>query len=54
MLAQSYLILAPAEPTVARMLAELARKLGRDANDPWRRTACELARTETERAACKP
>jgi tetratricopeptide (TPR) repeat protein len=51
-LAKSARDLAPSEPTVARMLAELAKRLGRDAKDPWRRAACELARTDVERASC--
>lgn len=45
--------LAPAEPTVARMLAELARRLGHGPDDPWRKAACLLARTPFEIAACK-
>jgi tetratricopeptide (TPR) repeat protein len=46
-------LLAPAEPTVARLAAETARALGRPADDPWRRWALALARTDEERAACR-
>lgn len=51
-LARSARDLAPSEPTVARMVAELAKRLGRDAKDPWRTSACALARTDIERASC--
>jgi len=44
--------LAPSEPTVARLVAEVARRLGRNVDDPWRKHACLLARTTIERQGC--
>ncbi len=51
-LAAAALDLAPAEPTVARLCAEVARVAGRPKEDPWRRRACLLARTPVEMQAC--
>lgn len=42
-------VLAPAEPTVARLAGETARALRRPADDAWRRWALALARTDVER-----
>jgi hypothetical protein len=44
-------VLAPAEPTVARLAGETARALGRPADDAWRRWALALARTDVERGS---
>jgi Flp pilus assembly protein TadD len=44
--------LAPAEPTVARLAADVARKAGAPTSDPARVAACALARTAIERDAC--
>jgi Tfp pilus assembly protein PilF len=43
-------VLAPAEPTVARLAGETARELGRPSDDAWRAWALALARTDVERA----
>jgi tetratricopeptide (TPR) repeat protein len=43
---------AEAEPTVARLVAEVARLAGKGADDPRRTTACALARTDVEKKAC--
>ncbi|GAC1583295.1 MAG: hypothetical protein NVS3B20_13640 [Polyangiales bacterium] len=45
--------LAPAEPTVARVVAEVARRTDRPIGQPFQRTACALARTTVEKAACR-
>ena len=44
--------LALSEPTVARLVAEVARRAGRPTTDPMRTTACALAQTELEKQAC--
>lgn len=44
--------LAPTEPTVARLCAELARKKGAGSGDPMRVHGCDLARTAIEKIAC--
>lgn len=51
-LAEAALDLAPAEPTVARLCAEHARRKGRDLHDPVRAHACALSRTTLEKQAC--
>jgi tetratricopeptide (TPR) repeat protein len=43
---------AVAEPTVARLVAEVAKLAGKGADDPRRATACALARTDVEKKAC--
>jgi hypothetical protein len=45
--------LALAEPTAARLIGEIAKTLGKPESDPWRATACALAATQIEKAACK-
>ncbi len=44
--------LAPAEPTVARLVGEVARRLNKPSDHPWRKHACTLARTTIEKQAC--
>ena len=44
--------LAPTEPTVARLAAEVMKRRGRDKEDPVRRAACVLARTTLEKQGC--
>ena len=44
--------LSPAEPTVARLSAEAARRVGKPDNHPLRRVACTLARTNIEKLGC--
>jgi tetratricopeptide (TPR) repeat protein len=44
--------LAPAEPTVARLVGEVARRLNKPGDHPWRTHACTLARTTIEKQAC--
>ncbi len=44
--------LAPAEPTVARLVAEVARRLNKPIDHPWRAHACTLARTALEKQGC--
>jgi Tfp pilus assembly protein PilF len=44
--------LALSEPTVARLVAEVAKRAGKPASDAMRATACSLARTELEKQAC--
>lgn len=51
-LARTALELAPSEPTVARLCAELARRAGKGKADPVRARACALARTTLEKQAC--
>ncbi len=51
-LAETALDLAPAEPTVARLCAELAKRRGAGSEDPVRTRACALARTPLEKRGC--
>lgn len=44
--------LAPSEPTVARLVAEVMRKRGRPGDDPLRAHACALALTTLEKQGC--
>ena len=44
--------LAYAEPTVARMVAAVARRAGLPSSDPLRASACALSRTDVEKQAC--
>jgi hypothetical protein len=44
--------LAESEPTVARLVAEVAKLAQKGADDPRRATACALARTVVEKKAC--
>ena len=44
--------LALSEPTVARLVAEVAKRAGEPSTDPLRNTACALARTDVEKQAC--
>ena len=45
--------LAPAEPTVARLVAYVAKQAGIDGSDALRQRICWLAQTDVEKAACK-
>lgn len=51
LLAKAALDLAPTEPTVARLVAEVARGAG-EKSGLWRKHACALARTQVEKDGC--